>query len=166
MTTLNERLERIVNDAKTKRVIDRLSLMTILKDVCFEPRLIEEFENAENLEEILEEFLNQSEIWVDDDSGKGQVKWLSRLLETVEDNDRLLHLCSELDKSLVTDTGAPLRRSISLPQGMYEEISKLFEISGWIKAKQFLDALGTYLQAPKIFKYNFNSFHFLRNVSR
>ena len=145
MTTLNERLERIVNDAKTKRVIDRLSLMTILKDVCFEPRLIEEFENAENLEEILEEFLNQSEIWVDDDSGKGQVKWLSRLLETVEDNDRLLHLCSELDKSLVTDSGAPLRRSISLPQGMYEEISELFEILGWIKAKQFLDALGMYI---------------------
>ena len=143
MTSLNERLERIIKDAKTKRIVDRESLMKILKDVSFEPRLIEEFENAENLEEILEEFLNQSEIWVDDDSGKGQVKWLSRLLETVEDNDRLLHLCSDLDRSLKVDTGAPLRRSISLPQGMYEEISELFEILGWIKAKQFFDALGT-----------------------
>ena len=143
MTSLNERLDRIVNDAKTKRIIDRPSLMKILNDVCLEPRLIEEFENAENLEEILEEFLNQSEIWVDDDSGRGKVYWLLELLKTIDDNDRLLHLCSDLDRSLMEDTGAPLRRSISLPQGVYELISDLFEKLGWIKAKQFLDALGT-----------------------
>ena len=145
MTSLNQRLERIVNDAKTKRIVDRHSLMQILIDVCLEPRLIEEFEHAENLEEILEEFLNQSEIWVDDDSGRGQVYWLSMLLKTVEDHDRLLHLCSELERSLINDTGATLRRSISLPQGMYEELNDLFEILGWIKAKQFMDALGKFV---------------------
>jgi len=100
---------------------------------------VEEFQNSQDINEILDEFLNQSLIWVDDDSGRGKVIWFKKLLKTLDDHEDLLTLCNELEISLNIQE---VPRIGPLPNGLNQILRNTFQILGWTFARQFLNRLG------------------------
>ena len=119
--TQSQRLEYLIDQARSKRIVDQDLLNQIFIEVGqieapLEARLVEEFQNSQDINEILDEFLNQSLIWVDDDSGRGKVIWFKKLLKTLDDHEDLLTLCNELEISLNIQEGGP--RIGPLPNGL------------------------------------------------
>ena len=78
VATLSQRMEYLIDQARSKRIVDHDLLSQIFIEVGqleapLEARLVEEFQNSLDINEILEEFLNQSLIWVDDVCGCGKL---------------------------------------------------------------------------------------------
>jgi len=145
VATLSQRMDYLIDQARSKRIVDHDLLNQIFIDVGqleapLEARLVEEFQNSLNVNEILEEFLNQSLIWVDDVSGRGKLVWFQKLLKTLDDHEELLTLANQLDISLNIQDQGP--RIGSLPSGLNQILNETFEILGWKFARQFLNRLG------------------------
>ena len=140
MSTRGQHLEYLINETRLRHVIDNEKFTKLLTDMGLEPRLIEELQSCQDLNEVLEEFLNQCLIWIDDDSGHGNVYWLKQLLRIVNDSDNLMLLCDQLEKSIVNKEA---RKEISLQNGIKSRLEKEFNILGWLLAKDFLTELGT-----------------------
>ena len=105
VATLSQRMDYLIDQARSKRIVDHDLLNQIFIEVGqleapLEARLVEEFQNSQDINEILEEFLNQSLIWVDDVSGRGKLVWFQKLLKTLEDHEELLTLANQLEISL------------------------------------------------------------------
>ena len=144
--TQSQRLEYLIDQARSKRIVDQDLLNQIFIEVGqieapLEARLVEEFQNSQDINEILEEFLNQSLIWVDDVSGRGKLVWFQKLLKTLDDYEHLLTLCNELEISFNIQEGP---RIGSLPSGLNQILNKTFQILGWTFARQFLNRLGKF----------------------
>ena len=145
VATLSQRMDYLIDQARSKRIVDHDLLNQIFIDVGqleapLEARLVEEFQNSLDINEILEEFLNQSLIWVDDVSGRGKLVWFQKLLKTLEDHEELLTLANQLEISLNVQDQGP--RIGSLPSGLNQILNETFEILGWKFARQFLNRLG------------------------
>ena len=88
VATLSQRMDYLIDQARSKRIVNHDLLNQIFIEVGqleapLEARLVEEFQNSLDINEILEEFLNQSLIWVDDVSGRGKLVWFQKLLKTL-----------------------------------------------------------------------------------
>ena len=133
-------LEYLINETRSRHIIDHEKFTKLLTDIGLEPRLIEELQSCQDLNEVLEEFLNQCLIWIDDDSGHGNVYWLKQLLRIVNDSDNLMLKCDQLGDSIVNKNE---RKEILLQNGIKSRLEKDFNILGWLPAKDFLTELGT-----------------------
>ena len=156
--TQSQRLEFLIDQARTKKIVHHDLLNQIFIDVGqseapLEARLVEEFQNSQDINEILDEFLNQSLIWVDDDSGRGKVIWFKKLLKTLDDHEDLLTLCNELEISLNIQE---VPRIGPLPNGLNQILRNTFQILGWTFARQFLNRLGK-VQRKLIFFCQYNT---------
>ena len=140
MSTHGQLLEYLINETRSRHIIDHEKFTKLLTDIGLEPRLIEELQSCQDLSEVLEEFLNQCLIWIDDDSGHGNVYWLKQLLRIVNDSDNLMLKCDQLGDSIVNKNE---RKEILLQNGIKSRLEKDFNILGWLPAKDFLTELGT-----------------------
>ena len=140
MSTHGQLLEYLINETRSRHIIDHEKFTKLLTDIGLEPRLIEELQSCQDLNEVLEEFLNQCLIWIDDDSGHGNVYWLKQLLRIVNDSDNLMLKCDQLGDSIVNKNE---RKEILLQNGIKSRLENDFNILGWLPAKDFLTELGT-----------------------
>ena len=136
--TLNQDLNTLIDKCKTKRIVKVQELQNILQDVQFDPRLIEDNIDDINTDEILDEFVNQSLIWVDDESFKGDLTYLKKLILVLEDpHEELL----EKHKNL-TDLLQNTSQNLNLCNGMKQDLIHEFHILGWVTTRAFLESLG------------------------
>ena len=80
--TLSQDLNNLIDKCKTKRIVKVEELQTILQDVQFDPRLKED---NNSIDEILDEFVNQSLIWIDDETFQGDLTYLKKLILVLEE---------------------------------------------------------------------------------
>ena len=132
--TLTQDLDTIIDQCKVKPVAKRQELVKILQEVHFDQRLIED---SMDMEEILDEFVNQSLIWVDDESFRGDLTYLKKLILVLEDHDDVLEKYRNLTE-LLNHT----RENISLCNGMKQDLIHVFNLLGWPTSRAFLESLG------------------------
>ena len=102
------------------------------------------FTNRDELkiEDIIDELLNQSLIWVDDETFQGNIIYLQKVIVATNNYDELLPLYNNLLSSLKNSQDIPRP---SLPEGLIRDISNTFDICGWPKCRDFLVDLGKVL---------------------
>ena len=105
---------------------------------CFSPLK----RNELKIEDIINELLNQSLIWVDDETFQGNIIYLQKLIMATNNYDELLPLYNNLLSSLKNGQDIPRP---SLPEGLIRDISNTFDICGWPKCRDFLVDLGKVL---------------------
>ena len=94
------------------------------------------------IEDIIDELLNQSLIWVDDETFQGNIIYLQKVIVATNNYDELLPLYNNLLSSLKNSQDIPRP---SLPEGLIRDISNTFDICGWPKCRDFLVDLGKVL---------------------
>ena len=94
------------------------------------------------IEDIINELLNQSLIWVDDETFQGNIIYLQKVIMATNNYDELLPLYNNLLSSLKNSQDIPRP---SLPEGLIRDISNTFDICGWWKCRAFLVDLGKVL---------------------
>ena len=105
---------------------------------CFSPLK----RNELKIEDIINELLNQSLIWVDDETFQGNIIYLQKVIVATNNYDELLPLYNNLLSSLKNSQDIPRP---SLPEGLIRDISNTFDICGWPKCRDFLVDLGKVL---------------------
>ena len=141
---ISEQFEIIRQDLTERRVRDSDAVIALMTKVGFDQRLISDLlvdqDKIENLTAVLNEFLNQSLIWIDDTSKTGSIKYLKELILTVENYNELLPLYNDLRESLQNNEGV---KRPSLPKGLIQKLSESFDLSyKWIDCTNFLTFLG------------------------
>ena len=133
--TLSQDLNNLIDKCKTKRIVKVEELQTILQDVQFDPRLKED---NNSIDEILDEFVNQSLIWIDDESFQGDLTYLKKLILVLEEPlEELLEKHKNLIDLLQTSS-----QNLDLCKGMKQDLIHEFHILGWITTRTFLESLG------------------------
>ena len=95
------------------------------------------------IEEIIDELLNQSLIWVDDETFQGNIIYLHKVINATNNHNELLPLYNNLLSSLKNSEDIP---RLSLPEPLIRDISNTFDIIGdWWKCRAFLVDLGKVL---------------------
>ena len=94
------------------------------------------------IEDIIDELLNQSLIWVDDETFQGNIIYLQKVIMATNNYDELLPLYNNLLSSFHNCETMPRP---SLPEGLIRDISNTFDICGWWKCRAFLVDLGKVL---------------------
>ena len=133
--TLSQDLNNLIDKCKTKRIVKVEELQTILQDVQFDKRLIED---NNSIDEILDEFVNQSLIWIDDETFQGDLTYLKKLILVLEEPlEELLEKHKNLIDLLQTSS-----QNLDLCKGMKQDLIHEFHILGWITTRTFLESLG------------------------
>ena len=138
--SLNHELNTILDLLRNRSIIDRDRLLTMMRNLNFDERLIEDITSDDiKIQDVIDELLNQSLIWVDDETLQGDIFSLKMLILATENYDELLPFYNRLLSSLHNDVNI---QAPSLPEGLIRDISKAFDICGWWKCRAFLVGLG------------------------
>ena len=135
--TVSQDLQIILDKCNEKQIAKKTELQKLLSEVNFNARLIEELTENDLVNDILEEFICQSLIWVDDEALKGEITYLKKIIATLDDNEELLKLWSNLSEILKSDQHRP-----SLCKGVITDLVNEFNILGWSVGRVFLESLG------------------------
>merc|ERR1711934_473343 len=134
--TLSHELDMILDHLRSRKIINKDAVNKMMETLKFDSRLIEDLSRDElKIEDIINELLNQSLIWVDDETFQGHIIYLQKLIMATNDYDELLPLYNNLLSSLKNGQDIPRP---SLPKGLIRDISNTFDICGWWKCRAFL----------------------------
>ena len=138
---LNQKLNTILDLLRNRNIIHRDRILTMMGTLNFDKRLIEDITAGDiiKIEDVIDELLNQSLIWVDDETLQGDILYLKTLILATDDRGELLRKYNDLLSSLHNDVNI---QAPSLPEGLIRDISKAFVICGWWKCRAFLVSLG------------------------
>ena len=79
--SLSDELNRILDFMKGREIIKEDEVRKLMEKLNFDERLIDDLtREGLNLDDIIEEFLNQRIIWVDDESFQGDIIHLRELI--------------------------------------------------------------------------------------
>ena len=152
---LNEDLETILEELKIREVSDVTGVKNLLNEAKFDPRLIFDLMNDEGKLcwiDIIEEFLNQDLIWVDEIEKNGDLLYLKKLILCVRGKEELLPWYNKLLQSLTYEP----KTILHLPTSLIDMISKDFGISYDLgDCRFFLSSLGTSYVITFFAQFNF-----------
>ena len=79
--SLNHELNTILDLLGNRSIIDRDRLLTMMRNLNFDERLIEDITSDDiTIQDVIDELLNQSLIWVDDETLQGDIFSLKMLI--------------------------------------------------------------------------------------
>merc|ERR1712008_73764 len=138
--TLSHELNVILDHLRNRKIINKDAVSKMMVTLNFDSRLIEDLSGDElKIEDLIDELLNQSLIWVDDETFQGNIIYLQKVIMATNNYDELLPLYNNLLSSLKNSQDIPRP---SLPEGLIRDISNIFDICGWWKCRAFLVDLG------------------------
>merc|ERR1711935_224340 len=138
--TLSHELNVILDLLRSRQIINKDAVSKMMETLKFDSRLIEDLSGDElKIEDLIDELLNQSLIWVDDETFQGNIIYLQKVIMATNNYDELLPLYNNLLSSFHNCETIPRP---SLPEGLIRDISNTFDICGWWKCRAFLVDLG------------------------
>merc|ERR1711992_191852 len=89
---LNHELNTILDLLRNRNIIHRDRILTMMGTLNFDKRLIEDITAGDiiKIEDVIDELLNQSLIWVDDVTLEGDILYLKTLILATDDRGELL----------------------------------------------------------------------------
>lgn len=138
---LSQDLKSLIQCLLQRTVIDRHNVIELMREVNFDERLIEDIiEDEFNLQDVIDEMVNQTLIWVDDETGRGDITYLKRLIKTTENYNEILPRWDNLSQSLKNDN---LRPRPKLPEGLILMLTENFQNGtyDWNECRVFLACL-------------------------
>lgn len=137
---LSQDLNSLIQCLIKRNVIDYDNVIDLMREVNFDERLIEDIIEDFNLEDVINEMLNQTLIWVDDETGRGDIAYLKRLIATTENYNEILPQWDNLSQALTNDDQQARPK---LPDGLVMKLTENFKNGtfDWTDCRVFLGSL-------------------------